>query len=373
MQPTYSPDGKFWWDGRQWQPVPGAPPPPRRSRLPLIIVGIVALVLVLIAVPAVIVLLRNQAAGPTTSPSASAEPSPAAPTLRPGEPVTKEKLSQVSAADFLWGTLNRQMTAPTVVITDAYFRTPADFNAHDQYYVKQVGIDHRTGTEASAKDTTLSSVSMQQGKPDHLTRCVDGKAYWLSEELVTKKLRWRPSPSTSCSVDDTSWSLSASDGVVPNGLTAAQAAAMIESLRDEFQGFANPRRPTLIKASGKTYIRQIVDYKPLKLEDGRYWGTQIFLLAFKRTGLDPQSWPFSGGLGPGEGLHVSYYLDPTTLLPVATTIRSTPVLGDDGKVRERYDQTQVFNYRYPGKLTPLTLKDTKPPQLILPEGWKIPK
>lgn len=405
MQPIYSPDGRFWWDGRQWQPVPGAPldgppppsgppqwmqapsqpggawspgaqPPRRRNRLPLII-GIAALVLVLITVAVVIYLYPWQAAGRATTPSSSAstsaEPSPAAPTLQPGEPVTKEKLSQVSAADFLWGTLTRQMTAPTVVITDAYFQTPANFTNHDQYYIKQIGIDHRTGTEADGKDTTLASVSMREGKPEHLTRCVDGQAYWLTEDLTTKKPKWRESSTTSCTPDDASWRHSVSDGIVPNGLTAEQAAAMIESLREEFPGFVNARRPSLITSGGKTYVRQIVDYKPIKLGDGRYWGTQIFLLAFKRTGLDPLTWPFMGGLGPGEGLHVSYYLDPATLLPVAATVRSTPVLGDDGKVRERYDQTQVFNYRYPDKLTPLTLKDTKPPQLTLPEGWKIPK
>jgi hypothetical protein len=375
MQPTYSPDGKFWWDGQRWQPVPGAPtpPPPRPSRLPLIIVGIVTLVLVLIAVPVVVFVLRTQTAGPTTTSSAPADPSPAGPTLQPGEPVTKEKLSQVSASDFLWGTLTRQMTAPAVVTTDAYFETPANFTNHDVYYVKQVGIDHRTGTEVSGKDTTLASVTMRQDKPEHLTRCVGGKAYWLSEDWETKKQKWRASTTTSCAPDHRDWRHSVSDGIVPNGLTAQQAGAMIESLRDEFPGFVNASQPTLIKSGGKTYIRQVVDYKPIKLGDGRYWGTQIFLLAFKRTGLDPLTWSFMGGLGPGEGLHVSYYLDPETLLPVAATVRSTPVLGDDGKVRERYDQTQVFNYRYPDRLTPLTLKDTKPMPLIVPEGWKIPK
>lgn len=28
-QVQLSPDGRFWWDGRQWQPMPGAGPPGR--------------------------------------------------------------------------------------------------------------------------------------------------------------------------------------------------------------------------------------------------------------------------------------------------------------------------------------------------------
>ena len=28
MQVLHSPDGKYWWDGREWRPVSQQPPPP---------------------------------------------------------------------------------------------------------------------------------------------------------------------------------------------------------------------------------------------------------------------------------------------------------------------------------------------------------
>lgn len=407
MQPTYSPDGRYWWDGHRWQLVPGAPvqgppppdgpptwnpppaqptgqpaggwppppsaPPRRPNRVPLII-ALGVLVLVIIAVPVVYFATRGAGSGPTAGPSPTeTTTAPAAPTIQPGEPVTKEKLSQVSASEFLWANLTRQMTEPVTVITDAYFAKPANFTNHDLYYVKQVGIDHRSGTDVTDKEVTLSEVTYIKDKPDHLSRCIDGKEHWVSEDWETKKPEWHEGDTAACQPQEGKWARGASDGMVPNGLQPDQAEGMIASLRDEFAGFANPQQPTLITASGKTYVRQIVDYKPLKLAGGQYWGTQIFLLAFKRTGLDSLAWPFQPGLGPGEGLHVAYYLDPETLLPVASVLRTTPVLAEDGSVRERYDQTQVFNYRFPDKLTPLNLKDTKPIPLLVPEGWKIPK
>ncbi len=409
MEPTYSPDGRYWWDGRRWQLVPGAPvqgppppngppsgnpppappsgqptgqpaggwsppsavPPRRPNRVPLII-ALAVLVLVIIAVPVGYFAIRGGGPGPIAGPPPTETTTPAAPTIQPGEPVTKEKLSRISASEFLWANLTRQMTEPVTVITDAYFAKPDNFTNHDRYYVKQVGIDHRSGPDVTGKDVTLSDVTYIKDKPDQLSRCIDGTDYWLSEDWETKKPEWQEGDTSSCRPQDGKWARGASDGIVPNGLQPAQAEGMISSLRDEFAGFAHPQQPTLVTASGRTYIRQLVDYKPIKLA-GQYWGTQIFLLAFKQTGLDPQAWPFEPGLGPGEGLHVAYYLDPETLLPVASTIRTTPVLAEDGSVRERYDQTQVYNYRFPDKLTPLDLKDTKPIPVLVPEGWKIPK
>lgn len=376
MQPTYSPDGRYWWDGSQWQPVPGAPapgPPPRRpNRLPLII-GLGVLVLVIIAVPVVYFTLRNAGGAPTAGPPAATTTAATAPTIQPGEPVTKEKLSQVSAADFYWAALTRQMTAPVSVVSGAYFRTPADFKKHGLYDVKQVGVDHRSGQDVNSKDMTAATTSILNGKVDGQSRCVDGRYYLLLDDFDTKKPYWKESDSTPCRLDHLSWTMASADGIEPSGLSADQTAVVIKALQNDYPGFANPKQPELITASGKTYIRQTVDFKPVKVPDLGYWGTQVFLWALKRTGIDPLKWPFMPGLGAGEGLHMTYYYDVKTLLPAASVIRSTPVLDEDGKVKERYDQTQIFNYQFPKKLTPLTLKDTKPLTLVIPEGWKIPK
>lgn len=285
--------------------------------------------------------------------------------IRPGEEVTRERLAQVSPSEFYWELLERQMTRPISLITSTYFAKPQDFEQHKSYYVNQLGIDRRTGEFTAAK------TSYQDGRTSTMNRCVDGKYYyWSSYDEEWSHLQ---SSDQDCAEIPTLMHSASTDGVVTSGLSGKQADKVVATLREEFDGFAHPGKPVLITIDGKTYVRQVVDYTPLKLEDGRYWGTMIFTLAFEETGLDPETWPWYTGLGPGEGLHVVYYIDPHTLLPVASVMRSTPVLDDQGKEKVRYDQTMAFTYQFPAKLPEQTLKGAKPLTLTLPEGWRITK
>ncbi|GAB3761321.1 hypothetical protein [Microlunatus parietis] len=96
--PPRSPDGQWWWDGRQWLPVqqqpphPGPPNGPRRSAAPLIIlVAVVAAVVIIGLVAGGTLWIRSlQAATETTAPpptdaadrsrpSPSPSPSPSGP------------------------------------------------------------------------------------------------------------------------------------------------------------------------------------------------------------------------------------------------------------------------------------------------------
>lgn len=74
MSQQYSPDGRWWWDGRQWVPVGGPPPPRPRSGVPgwLWAVGALAIVVVLAAAIGGYLLLR-----PSTGPGATGWGTPA--------------------------------------------------------------------------------------------------------------------------------------------------------------------------------------------------------------------------------------------------------------------------------------------------------
>ena len=206
--------------------------------------------------------------------------------------VTKQRLAGVSADGFYWDLLRRQMTQPIGLITSAYFRTPAEFEQRQSYFVKQLAIDHRTG------DFTSAQTSYVLGRMSNMSRCIDGRSYFLSR--YGDGWSHLDSNDEECATIPQLMHSAATDGIVTSGLSDEQAGKVLASLRDEHEGFAHPRRPTLITVNGKTYIRQVVDYTPVKLDDGLYWGTRIFTRAFTETGLDPKTWPWYAGLGPGR-------------------------------------------------------------------------
>ena len=343
--------------------APGQPPRRRRRRAPLII-GAAVVALALIAIPVAVHLVRaadaQQGYQRTTPP------------LRPGEPITRAKLDQVSPQDFLWDQLQRQMMQPISEVDDAPFVDKKSYTAHDDYYVHQTVIDHTSGR--SAKDGRFSSAetSYQKGDKPSVSRCIGAKYYFLSTPYGKSHPSWRyvPGNNDACELKH-QWT--ATDGIVPSGLNQAQSAQELSTLREKYKGFANAGKPTLIKASGQTYIRQIVDYQPLKLADGAYEGSQIFIWAFQSTGLDWEAWPFINEAAGGAGQHIVYYIDPKTLLPVASKIQDTPALDDTGHPERTDLSYHVINYRFPTRFHPLTLKSEQPVKLDLPQGWAIPK
>lgn len=54
----YSPDGRFWWDGQQWQPVPIAyyPPSGGGGATAAIVIAIVVGAMILLAVVVIVIL-----------------------------------------------------------------------------------------------------------------------------------------------------------------------------------------------------------------------------------------------------------------------------------------------------------------------------
>lgn len=348
-----SPDGQWQWDGTQWrpaQPVPLPTPPNRRRRkAPWIIAGCVV-VAAAVAVPVALV------AGHKDKDSA---PKPA---LVLGQPVTQAALDKASPADLYWQVLQQQMTRPMATISASSFPTPAAFKAHTDYSISRLTIDRGTGKFTYGSDAYARGEIYARG------RCVGAKSYAYND--FDRKWGRLPEQDEDCQRVHAPADFASDDGVAATGLSVQQAAKVIKALRVDYKGLVNPGKPTLLHVHGKSYIRQTVDFVPQKLSDGEYWGAQILTFAFKRSGLDPNTWYWTSLPGGGEGLHVVYYLDPAELVPVASVQRTTPVLGDDGKPRSGGQAVLVFNYAYPAKLPKATFSGP-PYTLVLPEGWAL--
>lgn len=353
------------------------PQQPRRSRRTPILIGTTLALVLALTIGAAVYLTVNRSelpwpinARPTASPSA---PTRHGPPLRPGRPIDDQTLSKVSPDDFYFDLLRRQMTQPVGVVTSSLFSTPESFAHRHPLEIYQVGIDHRTGADVHSKQSTVTKTGYDDGRPTSITRCEDGTAYTYNLPTSGVHPGWKVSAIDYCDLTKVAVGMPSSDGITPNGLSDRQATAYINALRTkDFSGFVAPQRPTMITTGGHRYIRQVVDFKPRKLAGDLYWGDQIFIWAFRESVGDVKEWPFMPDqFAGGQGLHAIYYIDPDTLLPSASKIRATPLLDENGRPKEDPQQTNVVNYAFPKKLTPVTRKDRRTLHLAVPEGWKI--
>ncbi|MFB6725394.1 hypothetical protein ACFCV3_34765 [Kribbella sp. NPDC056345] len=375
--PTYSDDGQWWWDGRSWQPVsqqpstapqqqPYAAPqqyagqpqyagppqqPKKKGPALLIVAGAVVLVLI-IAVGGVLVWKNTSSDG--GSDTAAGAPPAGAKIIEPGQPVTAQALSEVHPQAFHESVIKRQMTAPIGQLRTSQFQTPADFASRKSMSITDVAIDHKLD-KFSYQQSIMSS-------PPTEIRCVNGKEiYWSDYEK--KWTPWRYERPT-CSRKPF---IGTGDAIVSSGLSAEQADKAIAYLRGA-TGFVNPAQPTLLSVGGRSYVRQVVDFKPVTRADGNSYGSAIPMWAFRETGNDPATWTWGNPFNLASGIHMVYYLDTATLLPVAAFQSAIP------SPKAYQEQTvQLINYAYPAALPqPKLGNGPNTMALNLPEGWKVP-
>ncbi|MFG1628504.1 hypothetical protein [Kribbella sp. NPDC049227] len=400
--PTYSDDGQWWWDGRNWQPVPQQPPqqpqypgpqqyagppqypgpqqqfpgqqppypqqgfygqpePPRKGRTAWIVVGAVLLA---IGIPAGIVAWRatsgdDNEAGGGSGTSASA---PKGKSLEPGQSVTEQSLAEVDPATFYESVVKRQMTAPIGRVKSSMFGDPQKFASRQLFPITDIAIDH-----ASDKfyyfQTILSGP--KDDEPTNIACAGSKEMHWSN---YSKK--WEQSSFTTNTCTKKPF-MGGGDGVFSSGLTADQADKVLAKLRT-YKGYVNVAKPTLLSAGGSTYVRQVVDFKPITLADKNYWGSAISMWAFRDAGLDPVTWPWSNPFNLTEGIHMVYYLDTRTLLPVAAFQKGIDTPAGNGEPAVKRTTIQVVNYAFPKTLPPMVLGRTANTlSLTLPEGWKV--
>jgi hypothetical protein len=387
-----SPDGKWWWDGVGWRPV--VPPPEQpgysapqqfagqsapyggqqpcggqqpyrpRRRGPWL-AALAVLAAAAIAVPIAILAGghdRNSGrSGQGDAPSKSSAPSV---TLTPGQPVTQSVLDHMAPDDFLWQVLQRQMTRPVQAITSVYFRTSKELAEHSGLYVvSRFGLDRRSG------ESTFGTDAYSAGKLDAMSRCVKGKGYYRA---LDHDRGWNPNSAAEkdCQPNAILPLKSADDDIVANGMTAEQAGKVVEALRDPHPGFVNPRKPGVVSVKGQPLIRQVVDFIPQQLEDGHYWGNMLLDQAFAASGLDRKAWHWVEDWSGAAGLHVVYYINPSTLLPAVGLQSKTAGFDDSGKPGSADGASLLINYEFPDSV-PLEKLGAKPYPLLLPAGWAV--
>lgn len=389
--PTYSDDGQWWWDGRAWQPVTqqqyvappqqyqgqqqpqyggGQPPyqqqgfyqpqqPPKKKRTPLIVAGSLALVLV-VGIGAGVVIWRNNASDDT----ATGAPPKDAKIIEPGQPVTEQTLSEVNPQAFHESVIKRQMTTPIGRLKTAVFEDSKDFMSRESLLITDMAVDHTSGEYSYA-----TSILDGPDDPEPGNRVCTGGPKPMIWSTVFK--RWRESPFEDQNCTRMPFRGSG-DAIASTGLTADQADKVIAYLRSN-AGFVNPAQPTLLATGGKTYVRQVVDFKPVVLSDKSYWGAALPMWGLREAGLDPSTWKWSNPYPLGAGIHMVYYLDTATLLPVAAFQSGIDSPEANGKPAIEQPLIQVVNYTYPTAL-PVPKFGNSPNTLTisLPEGWKVP-
>jgi hypothetical protein len=284
-------------------------------------------------------------------------------TIEPGRPVTAQALSQVDPATFFEGVAKRQMTQPLARTKVAFFDTQQKFLARNSLWsIVDSAIDHKTGKYYYG---TTARNSANDNEPTNAI-CRGTKSY--SWNTFSKKWQIVPFDSPECVKKP---SAATGDSLFSSSLTPEQADKALATLRS-YGGYVNPAKPTLLSVGGRTYVRQVVDFKPVVLPQAGYAGSAISMWAFRDTGEDPVTWPWSNPWSLGTGVHAVYYLDTKTLLPVATYQKGidAPANGDQAAIKS--PGVQVVNYSYP-KALPVPVLNNSPQtlSLLVPQGWKL--
>ena len=131
------------------------------------------------------------------------------------------------------------------------------------------------------------------------------------------------------------------DGFNAGGLSATQAQAFVGHMR-EHEGLITVKSLELTEHNGKQYLHFSANLTPIHV-NGTNYGAQWLMFAFKKTGLDPSTWPYVYRGAGGDGIAIEYYVDPTTKLPVYGEFLATPHKDDNGNdlPRDNYSFARV--------------------------------
>jgi hypothetical protein len=215
--------------------------------------------------------------------------------------------------------LNAVQQQKTIILSEnTYGPNPTDPKESKDVY--KVGFDYQTKKIVYAHDDAYDAASIAQD------RCYDGNA----ARHATPTSDWYVNPidaENPCNLGE-HVNYYISDGVTPGGLSEAQAQAYVGYLRGQ-EGLVVVKDLQLADNQGKQYLHFSVDLNPIP-SNGLYFGGQWLMWAFKETKLDPATHPFEYRIRGGEGLHIEYYVDAVTKLPVYSQMKSTPLKDKNG-------------------------------------------
>ncbi len=270
---------------------------------------------------------------------------------------TASKLDPTNTFFAVWAHAAQQQVATTT--SSFYFsNSPNDYSRTGD--LCQVGFNYDTKQFSYQR----ASASITGSSTPDLNRCMGSQEYYYLSSFADHG--WQKSDDSSdCTVKLLPLE-GLNDGLNAGGLTSAQAQTFVRSLRAEV-GLVAVKGLKLVTRQGRPLLRFDVTVKPIKTGWG-YLSLQNFMWAFKDTGADPATLPYSYLGSGGDGLHLSHYVDPSTQLPVYAQIATTPPLDDQGKPEAgepSYDYYHV-EYAFGGNLPTVNITDTAPLKLLWP-------
>lgn len=250
-------------------------------------------------------------------------------------------------------TVFKNTAAQSVVQTkwNVYYTEKQDDPRADQYTMYDTTINYKT-KQFAYTENTASNLGVYQ------TRCLDQKQYNYNDSKLTTAPTWQlASDSTDCQFSVAA--LHFNDGVNTGGLNSNQADDFIRKIKSGADLKVNSLALETYKE--KPYLKFEVTVTPKQQADGTYIGMQAFMNAFQATGLDPKAYPYNYFGAGGEGMKMTYYVDPVTQLPVHAVIDSTAAFNAAGQPVEPKAWTHRFiEYVFPKDVVQPTLNDHAP-------------
>ncbi|HJQ09008.1 MAG TPA: hypothetical protein VJ836_06015 [Candidatus Saccharimonadales bacterium] len=270
-----------------------------------------------------------------------------------------EQIAQLPASETFYEYFQNAAQQQKVAITKHVMLadSPAD-EPHEVYYSKS-HFDYQSKRYVYAED-------ILNGDRRDKARCNNDKQY---DKLSIEK-EWREqmgnNPLGTCMPQLRN--LAINDGLNTGGLTKEQSQTFVKELQKR-KGLITVQHVKQAEHKGKRYLRYSVDIKPIPFKDpatGRtfYDGATYLEWAFDETGLDEEKHPYTVVGASANGIHLEYYVDPKTRLPVYS--EAHPLPGKDSEGKDKPIST-YYRHRitYQFGSTPFDLEASKDADLAL--------
>lgn len=379
QQPYPGPQGQPGFQGYpQYGGYPPPPPPPRRRRGRIFLLIAVPVVVVAVVAAGVVVYL-SQRRTDDVSHESGARSNDAATQLHDAMSdgrLTGQELQGIDPTDLWWAEFRTMLQQPVLHTVHEYTH-----HATGEVVRHQITFDfrnHQFNYEDGAYKNFVNGVSTEAIG----NRCVGGKQYVAVKSASYHAVPgyhpplWKQETGGDCDRIPLNESDQIADCLGTGGLTAKQADLMISDLRKKDE-FLQARQATVVTRNNKQYLRFAVEITPVKLSNDLYYGMQRFMFAFKKTGIDPESYPYTYRGRSADGKRIIMYVDPVTLLPAYEQLSDTARFDDETGVRkeEEYAASQTedtwverieFDFTQK-KVVPQNLKDFKDIPMHWPE------
>jgi hypothetical protein len=217
---------------------------------------------------------------------------------------------------------------------------------------------HQASFNYQTKDLSLS---MSDAQGSYNTRCIKGQWYTYDDVNAMAWTKNTSSTGSDCTAD--SYVYNINDGVNTGGLSASQAQTFVSAIQNS-SGLVSVDTISYVTHGGAPFIRLVVTIHPVNTGANGYQGLGVFLGAFQKNSLSPQTWPYSTIGSLATGAKLIYYINPATQLPAYSQVGLTYYVSDSTgqQLPNRTYDFQDTVYSFGGSVP--TLPTTDKPQPI---------